>query len=65
MVFAERGKKKLTQKEVPMRYVDGYVIPVPKKNLKTYARMAKMGAKMWMKHGALDISRTRMGTCGK
>jgi uncharacterized protein YbaA (DUF1428 family) len=37
-----------------MRYVDGYVIPVPKKNLKTYARMAKMGADMWMKHGALD-----------
>jgi len=42
------------QKEVAMRYVDGYVIPVPKKNLKTYARMAGMGAKMWMKHGALD-----------
>ena len=37
-----------------MRYVDGYVLPVPKKNLKTYARMAEMGAKMWMKHGALD-----------
>jgi len=35
-------------------YVDGFVIPVPKKNLKTYARMAKLGAKMWMKHGALD-----------
>ena len=37
-----------------MSYVDGFVIPVPKKNLKTYARMAKQGAKMWMKHGALD-----------
>ena len=37
-----------------MSYVDGYVIPVPKKNLKTYARMAKMGAALWMKHGALD-----------
>lgn len=37
-----------------MNYVDGYVIPVPKKNLKAYARMAKMGAEMWMKHGALD-----------
>jgi len=30
------------------------VIPVPKKNLKAYARMAKQGAKVWMKHGALD-----------
>ena len=37
-----------------MRYVDGFVIPVPKKNLKAYIRMARMGAKMWMKHGALD-----------
>lgn len=37
-----------------MRYVDGYVIPVPKKNLKTYARMARMGAEVWIKHGALD-----------
>ena len=37
-----------------MRYVDGFVIPVPKKNLKAYLRMARMGAKIWMKHGALD-----------
>ncbi|MGE5894771.1 MAG: DUF1428 domain-containing protein [bacterium] len=37
-----------------MRYVDGYVIPVPKKHLKTYIGMAGMGKKMWMKHGALD-----------
>lgn len=37
-----------------MRYVDGFVLAVPKKNLKTYVRMARMGAEMWMKHGALD-----------
>ncbi len=37
-----------------MSYVDGFVIPVPKKNLNAYARMARMGAKIWMKHGALD-----------
>ena len=37
-----------------MSYVDGFVIAVPEKNLKTYARMAKMGKEMWMKHGALD-----------
>jgi uncharacterized protein YbaA (DUF1428 family) len=34
-------------------YVDGYVIPVPKKNLPAYRRMARLGAKVWMKHGAL------------
>src|SRR3989442_6880763 len=38
-----------------MRYVDGYVLPVPKKDLKAYFRMAKMGGKMWRKHGALDF----------
>jgi uncharacterized protein YbaA (DUF1428 family) len=37
-----------------MRYVDGYVIPVPEKNLKTYIRMARTGEKMWREHGALD-----------
>jgi uncharacterized protein YbaA (DUF1428 family) len=37
-----------------MRYVDGYILPVPKKNLKAYIRMARMGEKMWRKHGALD-----------
>ena len=37
-----------------MRYVDGYVLPVPKKNLKAYLRMARMGKDAWLKHGALD-----------
>ncbi len=36
------------------RYVDGYVIPVKKKNVKSYTKMAKIGYKVWMKHGALD-----------
>ncbi len=37
-----------------MSYVDGFVIPVPKKNLAAYLRMARMGEKAWRKHGALD-----------
>jgi uncharacterized protein YbaA (DUF1428 family) len=37
-----------------MRYVDGYVLPVPKKNLKAYARMAQKAGKVWRDHGALD-----------
>lgn len=36
------------------KYVDGFVIPVPKKNLKVYVKMARQGRKIWMKHGALD-----------
>ena len=37
-----------------MSYVDGFVLPVPKKNLKAYIRLARLGEKMWRKHGALD-----------
>lgn len=35
------------------RYIDGYVLPIPKKNLADYKKMATLGGKMWMKHGAL------------
>lgn len=37
-----------------MRYVDGYVLPVPKKNLSAYRRMAQTAAKVWREHGALE-----------
>jgi len=37
-----------------MRYVDGYVLPVPKKNLRAYRRIAQKAGKIWRKHGALD-----------
>ncbi len=37
-----------------MVYVDGYVIPIPTRNLKAYAAMAKKGGKVWMEHGALQ-----------
>jgi uncharacterized protein YbaA (DUF1428 family) len=38
------------------QYVDGFVIPVPKRKVKAYLRMARMGAKMWKEHGALAYS---------
>ncbi len=37
-----------------MRYVDGYVIPLPKKNVAAYRRMARLGARMWKQYGALE-----------
>jgi uncharacterized protein YbaA (DUF1428 family) len=37
-----------------MAYVDGFVIPVPKKNIKAYQRMSKAAGKVWMQHGALE-----------
>ncbi|HBB38045.1 MAG: hypothetical protein UV82_C0009G0079 [Candidatus Magasanikbacteria bacterium GW2011_GWD2_43_18] len=36
------------------RYVDGFVLVVPKKNVEAYKKMAKIGAKVWLKYGALD-----------
>jgi uncharacterized protein YbaA (DUF1428 family) len=37
-----------------MAYVDGFVIPVPKKNVKAYLAMAKKAGKVWKEYGALD-----------
>jgi uncharacterized protein YbaA (DUF1428 family) len=37
-----------------MSYVDGYILPIPKKSVAAYRRMANMGRKAWMKHGAVD-----------
>jgi len=36
------------------RYVDGFVIPLPKKNVAAYRRMASKAGKIWMEHGALE-----------
>jgi len=37
-----------------VRYVDGFVLTVPKKNIKAYTKMARDAGKIWMKYGALD-----------
>jgi uncharacterized protein YbaA (DUF1428 family) len=37
-----------------MAYVDGFVVPVPKKKLAAYRRMAKKIGKVWREHGALE-----------
>jgi uncharacterized protein YbaA (DUF1428 family) len=41
-----------------MTYVDGFVIPLPKKNIKAYRAMAKKAGKVWREHGALDYKET-------
>ena len=37
-----------------MRYVDGFVVPVPEKNLKEYRSMAQKAGKIWKEYGALE-----------
>lgn len=36
------------------RYVDGFVLPVPKKNLEAYRKMADTAGDVWKEHGALE-----------
>jgi len=51
------------------RYIDCFVVPVPKENLKTYLSMAKASTKAWIKAGeaiigwtteVIDGNKTRM-----
>jgi uncharacterized protein YbaA (DUF1428 family) len=37
------------------RYVDGYVLPVPKKHLPAYRRAARKAGRIWREHGALEF----------
>ena len=39
-------------------YVDGYVVPVPKKKIAAYRRMAQKAGKIWREHGALEFVET-------
>ena len=36
------------------RYVDGFVMPVPRRKVAAYNRLARLGCKIWLEHGALD-----------
>jgi uncharacterized protein YbaA (DUF1428 family) len=36
------------------RYVDGFVLPIPKKSLRAYERMARKAGRIWRDHGALE-----------
>ena len=38
-----------------MAYVDGFVLPIPKRNIQTYRRIAARAAKIWREHGALEV----------
>jgi uncharacterized protein YbaA (DUF1428 family) len=36
------------------RYVDGFLLPVPKKNVKAYRRISQKAGRVWREHGALE-----------
>ncbi len=39
-----------------MPYVDGFVVPVPKKKVEDYRRIARKAGRIWREHGALDYA---------
>jgi uncharacterized protein YbaA (DUF1428 family) len=42
------------KQEIAMSYVDGFVLPVPRKNLAAYRKLASKAGKIWKEHGALQ-----------
>ena len=40
------------------RYVDGFLLAIPKKNIPAYRRMAQTAGKVWREHGALEFRET-------
>ena len=36
------------------RYVDGYILPLPKKSIEAYREQAALAGKVWKEHGALE-----------
>lgn len=36
------------------RYVDGFLLPVPKANVEAYRRIAQAAGEVWREHGALE-----------
>ena len=41
-----------------MAYVDGFVVPVPRKKLPAYRKLASKSGKIWKKYGALSVTET-------
>lgn len=34
-------------------YIDGFILPIPKKKIAAYVKIAKLAGKVWMEYGAL------------
>jgi uncharacterized protein YbaA (DUF1428 family) len=38
-----------------VKYVDGFLLPIPKKNVQAYRRMAQKAGRIWREHGAIEF----------
>ena len=48
-----------------MAYVDGFLLPVPKRNLSRYRSIARRAGRVWMEHGALEYRECTADDVGK
>jgi uncharacterized protein YbaA (DUF1428 family) len=46
----------IMKKEIRPKYVDGFVLAVPKSKINEYLRLARMCGKIWLEHGLWNIS---------
>ena len=46
--------KKAKQTKGKAKYVDGFVLPVPKRKIASYRRIAQKAGRIWREHGALE-----------
>jgi uncharacterized protein YbaA (DUF1428 family) len=44
----------MAKAKATFQYIDGFVLPLPKKNLAAYRRMSQKAGKIWIEHGALE-----------
>ena len=44
----------IMKREIKPKYVDGFVLAVPKNRINEYLRLARMCGKIWLEHGALE-----------
>ena len=54
VAFAPRNDDENVKRKIPMPYVDGFIVAVPKKKLEAYTRLSKKCGKVWREYGALD-----------
>jgi len=54
LLQSSEHQKPPERKHAMPRYVDGFVLPLPRKNLAAYRRIAKACGKIWLDHGALE-----------
>jgi uncharacterized protein YbaA (DUF1428 family) len=53
-VHASLEAREKTEMKSSYGYVDGFVVPVPRNKLGEYKKLAKLAAKVWLEHGAID-----------